>query len=149
GGSPEQNSAITTNLDGKKYIFCSEPCLWIFHMEPERKPEFDQFLMTGLYRAAEEVKDDGLARIFASLEEDSVWHREWSSSLVQYVLNQNRNCETSLFAWIDKWYPQMLHAIVVLLNTCNASLPDRNRPDLEQVEMCCRNLWDRAGLRRN
>ncbi|MCI0606608.1 toluene monooxygenase [bacterium] len=36
GGSPEQNSAITTNLDGKKYIFCSEPCLWIFHMELER-----------------------------------------------------------------------------------------------------------------
>ncbi|MCI0606604.1 hypothetical protein L0156_26770 [bacterium] len=62
------------------------------------KPLFDQFLMTGLCRAAEEAKDDGLARIFASLEEDSVWHREWSSSLVQYVLNQNRNCETSLFA---------------------------------------------------
>jgi toluene monooxygenase system protein A len=36
GGTPEKNTAVTYVHDGKKYIFCSEPCHWIFKEEPER-----------------------------------------------------------------------------------------------------------------
>lgn len=36
GGTPLQNTAQTVVRDGKKYIFCSEPCRWIFEKEPER-----------------------------------------------------------------------------------------------------------------
>ena len=36
GGTPENNSANTLLHDGQKYIFCSEPCRWIFQREPER-----------------------------------------------------------------------------------------------------------------
>jgi toluene monooxygenase system protein A len=36
GGTPQQNSAQTLTRDGRKYIFCSEPCRWIFEKEPER-----------------------------------------------------------------------------------------------------------------
>ncbi len=36
GGTPEHNTARTAMHDGKKYIFCSEPCEWIFKMEPAR-----------------------------------------------------------------------------------------------------------------
>jgi toluene monooxygenase system protein A len=36
GGTPLQNTAQTLVHDGRKYIFCSEPCLWIFRNEPER-----------------------------------------------------------------------------------------------------------------
>ncbi|HVV84909.1 MAG TPA: YHS domain-containing protein [Kofleriaceae bacterium] len=36
GGTPYHNTAVTHVHDGKKYIFCSEPCLWIFERAPER-----------------------------------------------------------------------------------------------------------------
>jgi toluene monooxygenase system protein A len=36
GGSPLHNTARTLEHGGRKYIFCSEPCAWIFLREPER-----------------------------------------------------------------------------------------------------------------
>jgi toluene monooxygenase system protein A len=35
-GTPERNSAVILDRQGKRYIFCSEPCRWIFSREPER-----------------------------------------------------------------------------------------------------------------
>jgi toluene monooxygenase system protein A len=39
GGTPQENSARTAERDGRKYIFCSDPCQWIFDSEPERYAE--------------------------------------------------------------------------------------------------------------
>lgn len=36
GGTPERNSARVVEHDGRRFIFCSEPCAWIFASEPER-----------------------------------------------------------------------------------------------------------------
>jgi len=36
GGTPANNSATTLERDGRKYIFCSKPCRWLFEQEPER-----------------------------------------------------------------------------------------------------------------
>jgi toluene monooxygenase system protein A len=36
GGTPARNTATVLERDGKKYIFCSEPCRWIFEREVER-----------------------------------------------------------------------------------------------------------------
>jgi toluene monooxygenase system protein A len=36
GGTPAHNSASTLDHEGKKYVFCSAPCRWIFQREPER-----------------------------------------------------------------------------------------------------------------
>jgi toluene monooxygenase system protein A len=36
GGTPERNTAQTLSHGGRKYIFCSEPCRWIFEQEPGR-----------------------------------------------------------------------------------------------------------------
>jgi toluene monooxygenase system protein A len=36
GGTPRSNTACTLEHEGKKYIFCSEPCRWIFEKEPGR-----------------------------------------------------------------------------------------------------------------
>jgi toluene monooxygenase system protein A len=36
GGTPSANTARTLEHGGKRYIFCSEPCRWIFEREPER-----------------------------------------------------------------------------------------------------------------
>ncbi|HWB80225.1 MAG TPA: YHS domain-containing protein, partial [Nannocystaceae bacterium] len=35
-GTPERNDARTHVHDGRRYVFCSEPCQWIFEHEPER-----------------------------------------------------------------------------------------------------------------
>jgi toluene monooxygenase system protein A len=36
GGTPKRNTAITLDRDGRRYIFCSDPCRWLFEQEPER-----------------------------------------------------------------------------------------------------------------
>lgn len=36
GGTPQRNTATTLDRDGRRYIFCSAPCRWIFEREPER-----------------------------------------------------------------------------------------------------------------
>src|SRR5437868_5959608 len=33
---PGRNTACTTERDGRRYLFCSEPCRWIFEQEPAR-----------------------------------------------------------------------------------------------------------------
>ncbi|MEA2699611.1 MAG: toluene monooxygenase system protein [Myxococcales bacterium] len=35
-GTPHKNGATTLQKDGQKYIFCSEPCRWIFEQEQSR-----------------------------------------------------------------------------------------------------------------
>jgi toluene monooxygenase system protein A len=36
GGTPSENTARVLERDGRRYVFCSEPCAWIFQREPER-----------------------------------------------------------------------------------------------------------------
>jgi toluene monooxygenase system protein A len=36
GGTPSHNTARTADIGGRRYIFCSEPCQWIFEQQPER-----------------------------------------------------------------------------------------------------------------
>jgi YHS domain-containing protein len=36
GGTPAHNTAEVVERGGRKYIFCSAPCRWIFEREPER-----------------------------------------------------------------------------------------------------------------
>jgi toluene monooxygenase system protein A len=35
-GTPQKNTASTLDHEGRRYVFCSEPCRWIFETEPER-----------------------------------------------------------------------------------------------------------------
>ena len=35
-GSPRRNAATIVDRGGRRYVFCSEPCRWIFEREPER-----------------------------------------------------------------------------------------------------------------
>jgi len=35
-GTPRDNTANVLSYGGRKYVFCSEPCRWIFQREPER-----------------------------------------------------------------------------------------------------------------
>jgi toluene monooxygenase system protein A len=35
-GTPRRNAATVVDRGGRRYVFCSEPCRWIFESEPER-----------------------------------------------------------------------------------------------------------------
>ena len=35
-GTPRNNTAVVVDRAGRRYIFCSEPCRWIFEQQPER-----------------------------------------------------------------------------------------------------------------
>ncbi|TAK92023.1 MAG: YHS domain-containing protein [Burkholderiaceae bacterium] len=52
GGTPSHNTAETLIHDGRKYIFCSEPCLRIFAQEPERYTSHQGVVMRILTGAA-------------------------------------------------------------------------------------------------
>jgi toluene monooxygenase system protein A len=43
-GTPRRNAATTLSRDGKKHVFCSEPCRWIFEREPERYARHDDIV---------------------------------------------------------------------------------------------------------
>ncbi len=34
--TPRRNTAVVVDRGGRRYVFCSEPCRWIFEREPER-----------------------------------------------------------------------------------------------------------------
>jgi toluene monooxygenase system protein A len=36
GGTPQRNTAQVHTHEGQRYIFCSEPCAWIFKSDPAR-----------------------------------------------------------------------------------------------------------------
>jgi toluene monooxygenase system protein A len=43
-GTPRNNTATTFVHNGKKHVFCSEPCRWIFEREPERYASHDDIV---------------------------------------------------------------------------------------------------------
>ncbi|HEY2509674.1 MAG TPA: hypothetical protein VGI39_02340 [Polyangiaceae bacterium] len=48
GGSPRANAATTLVHAGRKHIFCSEPCRWIFEQEPDRYAAHDDVVKRAL-----------------------------------------------------------------------------------------------------
>jgi len=52
GGTPEHNTARVHVHEGRKYLFCSEPCEWIFRREPERYAAHHDVVMRILAGAA-------------------------------------------------------------------------------------------------
>ena len=48
GGSPRVNAATTRVHAGRKHIFCSEPCRWIFEQEPDRYAAHDDVVKRAL-----------------------------------------------------------------------------------------------------
>jgi toluene monooxygenase system protein A len=52
GGSPKHNTATTLVQGGRKYIFCSDPCRWIFEQEAERYAPHDDVVKRVLHGEA-------------------------------------------------------------------------------------------------
>ncbi|SRR5579875_257433 len=64
GGTPSRNTATTLDYGGRKYIFCSEPCLWIFGREPERYSGHKELVKRVLSAEAPAALPELLTRYF-------------------------------------------------------------------------------------
>lgn len=73
-GTPEKNAACELQKGNKKYIFCSEPCRWIFEQEPERYAHHDNVVQRVLKGEAP-ANVIGLIRRYFGLDFDD-WGKD-------------------------------------------------------------------------
>jgi toluene monooxygenase system protein E len=87
------------------------------------KPAFDELFMTQFGRLARAAGDDGLDRIFFSLNEDCAWHRAWSGSLIQTAIRDTPESALVVQGWIENWAPLISRAISAFLPIFDEMLP--------------------------
>jgi toluene monooxygenase system protein E len=73
------------------------------------KPAIDELFMVGLSRRAKK-HDFQLGQIFASLDEDCRWHREWTAALLETAILGNERNRAVVEGWTRKWEPLALRA---------------------------------------
>jgi toluene monooxygenase system protein E len=77
------------------------------------KPVVDELFMVEVAALARAGGDFLLGQIFASLEEDGRWHRQWTAALVQVALAQREN-RTAAAEWVATWMPRAAQAAEAL-----------------------------------
>jgi len=67
------------------------------------KPTIDELFMVGLARKAKKHDDFQLGQLFASLDEDCRWHREWTIALLKTAIDANQGNRKVVEGWTRKW----------------------------------------------
>lgn len=75
------------------------------------KPFFDQCFLVYFGEAAARSGDPLLGRMLQSLNEDSLWHREWSAALVRRAVEEKEENRVVLGGWISRWAPRAREAV--------------------------------------
>jgi hypothetical protein len=75
------------------------------------KPALDELFMTHFAELAGSEGDEILAKICLSLAEDCAWHRDWSRAMVAHALGADRNNQSWLDTWVEKWRPLVGRAL--------------------------------------
>ncbi len=74
------------------------------------KPIIDELFMSQFSLLAGGEKDALLSEMFYSFNEDCLWHREWSQSLIKTALADAPQNREPIQDWINKWHPLSLRA---------------------------------------
>ena len=78
------------------------------------KPAFDRLLVVHLATWADANGDGLLVRMLGSLDEDCVWHREWSAELLRELFRHDpANVEVAR-RWVERWHPSVAEAVAAL-----------------------------------
>lgn len=104
------------------------------------KPAFDELFMTQFGRLARATGDDALERMFFSLNEDCVWHRAWSGSLLLAATRDTPESIPPVERWIEIWVPRVSRAIAAFQPIFDEMLPGggvRFAPVLGEIEQFC------------
>ena len=75
------------------------------------KPMIDDLFLKHMSDLALGHNDHLLGQIFYSLNEDCLWHRQWSQALTQAAIEDTATNRQLIQTWIDKWYPGALRAV--------------------------------------
>jgi toluene monooxygenase system protein E len=75
------------------------------------KPAFDALFIARFAAEAEKAHDHVLGKVLFSLQEDSMWHREWAGALVDHAVGTNPENQQVLAGWTERWQPQVLAAL--------------------------------------
>jgi toluene monooxygenase system protein E len=67
------------------------------------KPAIDELFMLGLARLAKKHDDFQLGQLFASLDEDCRWHREWTVALLKTAIEAEDGNRAVIEQWARKW----------------------------------------------
>jgi hypothetical protein len=67
------------------------------------KPAIDDLFMVGLSQRARRLGDFLLGQIFASLDEDCRWHREWTNALLETAILADEKNRAVIAEWTRKW----------------------------------------------
>jgi toluene monooxygenase system protein E len=75
------------------------------------KPLMDELFMVRLSDLALRQGDYLTGQIFYSLNEDCLWHREWSIALTRMLVENNSRNTEAIQGWVTKWYPLTARAV--------------------------------------
>jgi toluene monooxygenase system protein E len=75
------------------------------------KPLVDELFMKYVSDLALCEDDYLLGQVFYSLNEDCLWHRQWSESLIRMAIEDNAQNRETIQGWINRWYPLAAHAM--------------------------------------
>jgi toluene monooxygenase system protein A len=87
GGSPTGNTAQIVDHAGRRYVFCSEPCAWIFREEPERYAAHQSVVQRILSGEAPGNLIE-LVRKYFGLTEDT-WGKDVERGQYSWLVNGN------------------------------------------------------------
>jgi YHS domain-containing protein len=82
-GTPRKNSANVLEFEAHKYIFCSEPCRWIFLKEPERYANHRELVKRVLSGEAPAALPDLLTKYFGLTPE--TWGKDVRSGRYEWL----------------------------------------------------------------
>ncbi|HZP12277.1 MAG TPA: hypothetical protein VFB36_07635 [Nevskiaceae bacterium] len=75
------------------------------------KPAFDELFMAHFAKLAASQGDEVLSQMFLSLNEDCLWHRQWSSTLAATLARDDEANVATMRAWAAKWHEPVMNAM--------------------------------------
>ncbi len=75
------------------------------------KPAFDELFMVHFARLAASQGDEVLSQMFLSLNEDCLWHRQWSNALAATLIHDDAANVAPMRAWAARWHEPVMQAM--------------------------------------
>jgi toluene monooxygenase system protein E len=97
------------------------------------KPLVDELFMKYLGELALREDDYLLGQIFYSLNEDCLWHRQWTDCLVRMAIEDNVDNKNTMQEWINRWYPLAARAALTFAALIEDSLEPTSAVPLQPV----------------
>lgn len=97
------------------------------------KPLVDELFMNHVSDLALREGDYLLGRVFYSLNEDCLWHREWTRALTRMLIEDNPDNSRIFQGWLEKWHPVAAGAVQAFAPVFDGKLDDAKMPPLEGV----------------